>query len=55
VNQHHENEFLVSKMQNAKLNIISESLDKIDDSVVSKFMLYSTLRQELNESEGNGQ
>jgi hypothetical protein len=47
-----DNTFLISKLQDAKSKILSESLDAVDDSVVSKFMLYSTLRQELNESEG---
>lgn len=53
VNQKSENEFLVSKMQKVKETIVSESLDDIDDSVVSKFMLYSNLRQELNDDKGN--
>jgi hypothetical protein len=50
--QKSDNTFLVNKLQDAKSKILSESLDTVDDSVVSKLMLYSTLRQELNESEG---
>lgn len=50
-----ENKFLVDKLQNAKSKILSESLDEVDDSVVSKFMLYSTLHQELNENDGEDQ
>ena len=51
--QNTENKFLTEKLQNTKTNILSESLEDIDDSVVSKFMLYSTLHQELNEKEGD--
>lgn len=50
--QKKEDKFLVNKMQDTKSKIISESLDEVDDSVVSKFMLYSTLRHELTSSEG---
>jgi len=46
-----ENEFMVNKLRDTKSRILSESLDVVDDSTVSKFMLYSTLRQELNEGE----
>lgn len=52
VEQKKEDKFLVTKMQDAKSKIISESLDAVDDSVVSKFMLYSNLRHELTSSEG---
>lgn len=47
-----EDTFLTKKLQEAKDTMISESLDVVDDSVVSKFMLYSTLHQELSDSEG---
>jgi hypothetical protein len=50
--QKQDNSFLVNKLQDARSKIISESLEVIDDSVVSKFMLYSTLHHELNENEG---
>lgn len=51
--QKKENKFLVDKMQDVKTKILSESFDVIDDNVVSKFMLYSTLRHELSEVEGD--
>lgn len=50
--QKQDNTFVVGKLQDAKSRILSESLDAVDDSTVSKFMLYSTLRQELTENEG---
>ena len=50
--QKKEDVFLVNKLQEAKSTMISESLDVVDDSVVSKFMLYSTLHQELSDNEG---
>lgn len=50
--QKHDNTFVVDKLQDTKSKILSESLDSVDDSTVSKFMLYSTLRQELTENEG---
>lgn len=53
--QKSENTFLVEKLQNTKSKILSESFDNVDDSVVSKFMLYSTLRHELNDNEGEDQ
>lgn len=50
--QKQDNTFVVGKLQDAKSRMLSESLDAVDDSTVSKFMLYSTLRQELTENEG---
>jgi len=50
--QKQDNTFVVNKLQDTKSRILSESLDAVDDSTVSKFMLYSTLRQELTENEG---
>jgi len=50
--QKHDNTFVIDKLQDTKSRILSESLDSVDDSTVSKFMLYSTLRQELTENEG---
>lgn len=52
VEQKKEDKFLANKMQDAKSKILSESLDIVDDNVVSKFMLYSTLRYELTTDEG---
>lgn len=50
--QKQDNAFVVNKLQNAKTKILSESLEAVNDSTVSKFMLYSMLHQELTESEG---
>jgi hypothetical protein len=50
-----DNTFLVKKLNEAKTAIVSESLETVDDSTVSKFMLYSTLRHELISSEGENQ
>lgn len=52
VSQRKEDVFLVNKLLEAKTKMISESLESVDDSVVSKFMLYSTLNQELSNNEG---
>jgi hypothetical protein len=51
ITQKSDHKYMVDKLQDAKSRILSESLDLVDDSTVSKFMLYSTLRQELNEGE----
>jgi len=50
-----DNTFLVKKLNEAKTAIVSELLETVDDSTVSKFMLYSTLRHELISSEGENQ
>jgi len=52
IDQKKEDKFIATKMQDAKSKIISESLESVDDSTVSKFMLFSTLRHELTSSEG---
>ena len=52
VEQKKEDRFLADKMQDAKSKIMSESLEVVDDSTVSKFMLYSTLCHELTTDEG---
>ena len=52
IDQKKQDVFLVKKLQDTKQKILSESLDIVDDSVVSKFMLYSTLHQELIEKDG---
>ena len=54
-NNNQDNTFLVKKLNEAKTAIVSESLETVDDSTVSKFMLYSTLRHELISSEGENQ
>ena len=50
--QKRDNDFVIDKLQVAKSKILSESFGIIDDSTVSKFMLFSMLRQELTENEG---
>jgi hypothetical protein len=50
-----DNTFLVKKLNEAKTAIVSESLETVNDSTVSKFMLYSALRHELISSEGENQ
>lgn len=46
-----DNIITFNKLKDTKLKIISESLDVIDDSMISRFMLYSTLKQELIKNE----
>jgi len=53
--QHSENSYIINKLNSTKEQILSESLNAIDDSTVSRFMLYSTLRQELTMDEGESQ
>lgn len=50
--QNSNNTFVVDKLQNAKSKILSESFDTVDDTTVSKFMLYSSLQHELTTNEG---
>ena len=49
--QNKENAYLLNKLNETKTNILSETLDVVDDSLVSKFMLYSKLKQELSEGD----
>lgn len=46
-----ENRFLNSKIEDARKRIVEESLEIVDDSTVSRFMLYSALNEELNGEE----
>jgi hypothetical protein len=50
-----ENTYVIQKLNMAKSQMLSESLDVIDDSSVSRFMLYSSLKQELSGDEGDKQ
>lgn len=50
-----ENTYVIQKLNTAKTQMLSESLSNIDDSVVSRFMLYSSLKQELSGDEGDKQ
>jgi len=52
VDQHSESEYIVKKLKEAKDNIVLENLENIDDSTVSRFMLYSSLRHELIDGDG---
>lgn len=46
-----ENRFLNDKIEDARNRIVEESLDVVDDSTVSRFMLYSALNKELSGEE----
>jgi hypothetical protein len=50
--KHPENKFIVDKMLSVKQEMLSESLESVDDSTVSRFMLYSALSHELIDSDG---
>lgn len=52
---HPDNEYIVKKLAETKERMLSEDLTSVDDSTVSRFMLYSALRQELLGSEGDDQ
>jgi len=45
--QKQNNAYVINKLQDVKSKILSESIDVVNDSTVSNFMLYSILRQEL--------
>ena len=45
------NEYLKNKLSEAKSALLSESLEQVDDSTVTRFMLYSRLRDELESKE----
>lgn len=51
VGKNGENRFLNEKIVDAKRQILAESLEVVDDSTVSRFMLYSALNQELGGEE----
>lgn len=50
--QNSNNTFVIDKLQNAKSKILSESFNTVDDTTISKFMLYSSLQHELTTNEG---
>lgn len=52
VSDNPENKFVIDKMTSVKSRMLSESLESVDDSTVSRFMLYSALSHELIGSEG---
>lgn len=45
------NEYLRNKLQETKSTLLSENLDLVDDETVTRFMLYSKLRDELESKE----
>ena len=45
------NEYLKSKLQETKETLLNESLEAVDDETVTRFMLYSRLRDELESKE----
>lgn len=49
---HAESKYIIEKINSAKSQILSETLESIDDSTVSRFMLYSSLKNELSSGEG---
>jgi hypothetical protein len=51
--QNSSNVYLVEKLSHTREKILLESLESIDDSTVSRFMLYSTLNSELQQEEGD--
>ena len=52
VEQKKDDTLLVNKLIDAKTRVIAESLENVDDFIVSRFMLYSTLCHELITDEG---
>lgn len=55
VSAHGESEYIIKKLHEAKSSIFVENFDNIDDATVSRFMLYSSLRHELVDGEGEKQ
>ena len=45
------NDYLKNKLQETKSTLLSENLDLVDDETVTRFMLYSKLRDELESKE----
>jgi len=52
IESYKESEYLTKKIEEARDQMVSESLESVDDMIVSRFMLYSALKQELSEDEG---
>jgi hypothetical protein len=50
---HAESEFLLKKINTVKNEIMTESIELVDDAAVSRFMLYSALKQELSDEGEN--
>jgi adenylate kinase family enzyme len=52
IEQKKEDTLLVNKLRDVRTRVIAESLENVDDFIVSRFMLYSTLCHELTTDEG---
>ena len=48
INSNIDNSFLNEKMKEVKESLLQESIDSVDDSTVTRFMLYSKLQNELD-------
>lgn len=46
-----DNEYLRNKLEETKVTLMSETLDDVDDPTVTRFMLYSRLKDELESKE----
>lgn len=51
VQENQGNAYLKDKIETTKTELLSESLESVDDSTVTRFMLYSRLRDELESKE----
>jgi len=49
---HSDSKYLVQKVKDVRNQILSESIETVDDETVSRFMLYSALKTELTSGEG---
>ena len=46
-----QNDYLKNKLEETKSTLLGENLDLVDDETVTRFMLYSKLRDELETKE----
>jgi hypothetical protein len=49
--EEHHNEYIKNKLSEAERCLVSENLEVVDDAAVTRFMLYSRLRDELESKE----
>jgi hypothetical protein len=52
-NVSHHNEYLNKKLDEAKKQLEAETIDRVDDDTVTRFMLYTKLSSELNAGDDN--
>jgi len=52
IESHKDSDYLITKINEAKQQMLSEDFDNVNDELVSRFMLYSALKQELLTDEG---